>query len=99
MCREGNLEQAASFTSAAWEDRGMSTALHAREVLSEHYAPLVYHGGHRLAGTTQLSATRAFVFAGNGAALTLTTACHGAINSIALTHRWLCSLWFKLRCS
>jgi len=99
VCREGNLEQAASFTSAAWEDRGMSTALHAREVLSEHYAPLVYHGGHKLAGTTQLSATRAFVFAGYCAALTLTSAYHGAISSIVLTHRWLCRLECNLRCS
>ena len=63
LCREGNLEQAASFTSAAWEDRG-ATAVHARDVLSEHYAPLVYHGGYKLAGTTQVSASRAYVFAG-----------------------------------
>lgn len=64
--REGNLEQAASFTSAAWETEGISPTLHARDVLSEQYVPLVYHGGFRLAGTTQISASRAFVFAGRG---------------------------------
>ncbi len=64
LCREGNLEQAASFTAGAWEDRGASSAVHARDVLSEQYAPLVYHGGYKLAGTTQVSASRAYVFAG-----------------------------------
>ena len=65
MRREGNLEQAASFTSTAWEDSGSNPALHARDVLSEQYAPLVYHSGYKLAGTTQISASRAFVFAGS----------------------------------
>jgi acyl-CoA reductase-like NAD-dependent aldehyde dehydrogenase len=65
MLREGNLEQAASFTSVAWEDGGSNPAIHARDVLSEQYAPLVYHSGYKLAGTTQLSASRAFVFAGS----------------------------------
>ena len=69
LCREGNLEHVASFTSAAWEDRGSTSAMHARDALSEHYAPLVYHGGCKLAGTTQISASRAFVFAGGFAAL------------------------------
>ena len=73
LCREGNLEQAASFTSAAWEDRG-ATAVHALDVLSEHYAPLVYHGGYKLAGTTQVSASRAFVFAGASATCSLSLA-------------------------
>ena len=64
LCREGNLEQAASLTAAAWEDRGASSAVHARDVLSDQYAPMVYHAGYKLAGTTQVSASRAYVFAG-----------------------------------